>query len=126
MRRDTFVLRPQGYIVLRFKADNPGLWLLHCHIEWHVDQGLIVSMVEAPLELQKSLTIPQDHIDACKAGGIAYTGNAAGNTVDVLDLSGASEAPKPLPAGFTPRGIVAMTFSALAALIGLGTIVWYV
>ena len=27
MRRDTFVLNPQGHVVLRFKADNPGVWL---------------------------------------------------------------------------------------------------
>lgn len=26
MRRDTFVLRPQGNIVLRFRADNPGTY----------------------------------------------------------------------------------------------------
>jgi iron transport multicopper oxidase len=71
------------------------------------------------------LTSPQQHFDACVAGGIPYTGNAAGNTVDVLDLSGANVAPKPLPAGFTPRGIVAMTFSCVAALLGLATIVWY-
>jgi iron transport multicopper oxidase len=32
MRRDTFVLYPDGNIVLRFKADNPGVWLFHCHI----------------------------------------------------------------------------------------------
>jgi hypothetical protein len=25
MRRDTFVLHPSGYMVLRFKADNPGM-----------------------------------------------------------------------------------------------------
>ncbi|KUJ08596.1 uncharacterized protein LY89DRAFT_701877 [Mollisia scopiformis] len=125
MRRDTFVLRPSGYIVLRFQADNPGVWLFHCHIEWHVDQGLMVTMVEAPLQLQQSLTIPQDHIDACQVGGVPYLGNAAGNTVDVLDLTGANVAPGPLPAGFIPRGIVALTFSVLAALLGLATIVWY-
>ncbi|TVY65563.1 Iron transport multicopper oxidase FET3 [Lachnellula suecica] len=125
MRRDTFVLYPDGYIVLRFKADNPGVWLFHCHIEWHVDQGLIATMVEAPLEIQKTQTIPQDHIDICKAGGIPYAGNAAANTVNLLDLSGANQAPKPLPAGFTARGIVAMTFSCIAALLGLATISWY-
>lgn len=34
MRRDTILVRPNGNIVLRFKADNPGVWLFHCHIEW--------------------------------------------------------------------------------------------
>lgn len=124
MRRDTFVLYPDGHIVLRFKADNPGVWLFHCHIEWHVDQGLIATMVEAPLELQQTLTIPQNHIDSCVAGNTSYAGNAAGNTVDYLDLTGANTAPKPLPVGFTPRGIVAMTFSIVSALLGLAVISW--
>ena len=124
MRRDTLVLRPDGYIVLRFRADNPGVWLFHCHIEWHVDQGLIATMIEAPLDIQKTITIPQDHLDACKARSIPTAGNAAANTVDLLDLTGANAAPKPLPAGFTARGIVAMTFSALSALLGLAVIIW--
>jgi len=125
MRRDTFVLHPLGYIVLRFQANNPGIWLFHCHIEWHVDQGLIATMVEAPLELQKTLTIPQNHFDACNVSNIPISGNAAANTKDFLDLTGANAAPNPLPAGFTARGIVALTFSVLAALIGLAVITWY-
>jgi iron transport multicopper oxidase len=125
MRRDTFVLRPSGYIVLRFQADNPGIWLFHCHIEWHVDQGLIATMVEAPLELQKTLKIPQDHLAACNARSIPTAGNAAANTVNFLDLTGANVAPKPLPAGFTPRGIVALVFSVISALLGLAVIIWY-
>ena len=34
MRRDTFMVRPNGHVVLRFRSDNPGVWLFHCHIEW--------------------------------------------------------------------------------------------
>ena len=49
MRRDTFMVRPNGHVVLRFRADNPGVWLFHCHIEWHVDSGLIATMVEVSL-----------------------------------------------------------------------------
>ncbi|RDL38450.1 uncharacterized protein BP5553_02790 [Venustampulla echinocandica] len=125
MRRDTIVLHPNGNTVLRFKADNPGVWLFHCHIEWHMDQGLVATMVEAPLELQKTLIIPDDHIAACKAEKVPFAGNAAGNTDDLLDLSGANEAHAPLPDGFTPRGIVALTFSIVAALLGLAVISWY-
>lgn len=83
-------------------------------------------MVEAPLEIQKTHSIPENHFDACRAGGVPYAGNAAGNTKDYFNLDGANVAPKPLPAGFTTKGIVAMTFSVLAALIGLATIIWYV
>lgn len=99
MRRDTFTVHPNGNIVLRFKADNPGVWLFHCHIEWHVDSGLIATMVEAPLDLQRSLTIPTDHIAACESASTPYVGNAAGNTIDLLDLSGQNAPPGPLPDG---------------------------
>lgn len=28
--RDTIMLQPNAYTVIRFKADNPGVWLWHC------------------------------------------------------------------------------------------------
>lgn len=34
MRRDTVLVRGKGNFVLRFKADNPGVWFFHCHLEW--------------------------------------------------------------------------------------------
>ena len=125
MRRDTIMVNPNGNIVLRFRADNPGIWLFHCHIEWHVASGLVATMVEAPLELQSSLRIPEDHLAACRAQGIATEGNAVGNTVDLFDLTGENAPPLPLPAGFTPRGIVALVFSCLSAFLGIGVVAWY-
>ncbi|KAK2607355.1 hypothetical protein N8I77_006034 [Diaporthe amygdali] len=127
MRRDTFVLKPQGNIVLRFRADNPGVWLFHCHIEWHVESGLIATMVEAPLDLQQTLTIPQNHYDACAAASPAMptVGNAAGNTVDLLDLSGEPSPPARLPDGFTARGIVALVFSCISGILGVAVVAWY-
>jgi len=82
-------------------------------------------MVEAPLQLQGNTTIPADHLAVCAAQGIATAGNAAGNTKDLLDLRGANVSPEPLPEGFTPRGIVALTASILAAFLGSAVIVWY-
>ncbi|KAF2461835.1 Cupredoxin [Lineolata rhizophorae] len=125
MRRDTVLVRPNGNIVLRFRADNPGVWFFHCHIEWHVVSGLVATMVEAPTELQSTLDIPEDHWAACRAQGIPTAGNAAGNTEDLLDLSGAETSPDPLPAGFTARGIVALVFSIVAAFLGMAAISWY-
>ncbi|KAL3456104.1 Cupredoxin [Aspergillus heterothallicus] len=124
-RRDTIVVPPMGYVVLRFRADNPGVWLFHCHIDWHMMQGLAMTFVEAPLQIQDQLTIPQDHIDACKAAGFAYEGNAAGNTEDYLDLQGQKVQPGWIPDGFTARGIVSMVFSVLSAFLGMGAIVLY-
>ncbi|KAH7024677.1 Cupredoxin [Microdochium trichocladiopsis] len=55
VRRDTVVVWGNGEVVLRFRADNPGVWLFHCHIEWHVDSGLIATLVESPLEIRRQL-----------------------------------------------------------------------
>ncbi|KAL8720586.1 MAG: hypothetical protein Q9225_002575 [Loekoesia sp. 1 TL-2023] len=140
MRRDTFTVYPNGNIVLRFKADNPGIWLFHCHIEWHIASGLIATIIEAPLDLQQSLslaqspytspnasalTIPMSHVEACTQQNVPIAGNAAGNTVDLLDLRGENLPPEPLPAGFEAKGIVALLFSILAAFGGMGVIGWY-
>jgi iron transport multicopper oxidase len=87
--------------------------------------GLAVVMVEAPLELQSSLQVPKNHYDVCAAGNTPVVGNAAGNTKDYLDLTGANVSPKPLPAGFTAKGVVAMVFSVVAAFLGMAVIAWY-
>lgn len=38
-RRDTAMLPSSGYLVLAFESDNPGAWLMHCHIGWHTEEG---------------------------------------------------------------------------------------
>ena len=91
-----------------------------------MDSGLAATMVEAPLELQKTLVIPSNHYDVCAATGTKTSGNAAGNTEDFYDLTGANTSPAPLPAGFTARGIVALVFSCVAAVLGLISITWCV
>ncbi|XXG97247.1 hypothetical protein Hte_003543 [Hypoxylon texense] len=108
MRRDTLVLYPTGNIVLRFRADNP-----------------VATFVEAPLAIQETLSIPQDHLDACAAQSIPTAGNAAGNTVDLLDLTGEPRSPDPLPDGFTARGKVALAFSCLCGILGVAVVCWY-
>ncbi|KAF2104574.1 iron transport multicopper oxidase FET3 [Rhizodiscina lignyota] len=125
MRRDTVMVRPDANMVLRFRADNPGVWFFHCHIEWHLATGLAVVMVEAPLDLQKSLKVPEDFIQACRDSNTPFEGNAAGNTKDVFDLTGENKSIAPLPAGFTARGIVALVFSCVSAFLGLAVIAWY-
>ncbi|KAI1372947.1 putative ferroxidase [Hypoxylon crocopeplum] len=77
-RRDTVAVNAKSFAVFRIKADNPGVFLFHCHVEWHVEMGLTATLLEAPDRLL-DYTIPQDHLDACDAMGIPTTGNAAGN-----------------------------------------------
>jgi iron transport multicopper oxidase len=97
MRRDTIAVNPGSYAVIRFVADNPGVWLFHCHIEWHVVMGLTATIIEAPEDLA-GLTIPEDSQAACAAQNIPTAGNAAGNTQNLTDLAGANTvAPYPDP-----------------------------
>jgi iron transport multicopper oxidase len=127
MRRDTVLVRPNGHAVLRFRADNAGVWLFHCHLEWHVASGLVATIIERPLDIQQQLSgkIPEDHWKACEAGNVPTKGNAAGNTVDLSDLRGENRSPGKIPVGFTARGIVALVFSCLAAFLGMASIGWY-
>jgi FtsP/CotA-like multicopper oxidase with cupredoxin domain len=34
-----------SYIVIEFFADNPGVWPLHCHVVWHVSDGLSINIL---------------------------------------------------------------------------------
>ncbi|OKL58237.1 hypothetical protein UA08_06387 [Talaromyces atroroseus] len=38
--RDTVQIPRRGYAVLRIRADNPGVWLFHCHVMWHLVGGM--------------------------------------------------------------------------------------
>jgi iron transport multicopper oxidase len=87
--------------------------------------GLAITMIENPLELQSTLKIPDNHYKACEVANVPTVGNAAGNTKNYLDLSGANLSPARLPAGFTAKGIVALVFSVIAAIVGMAVIVWY-
>jgi hypothetical protein len=34
-----------GYAVLRFRADNPGPWAFHCHIDLHAGSGMFMAFI---------------------------------------------------------------------------------
>jgi len=122
-RRDTVLVPSEQNVAIRFQANNPGVWLFHCHIEWHLQAGLATTIIEAPELMKDRLKIDPTHIDHCKALGIPYSGNAAGN--EGLDLTGANVGPDPLSGKFTGKGIVALVFTIIAALLGLATVLWY-
>jgi iron transport multicopper oxidase len=89
IKRDTIMVQNHGHVVIRFRADNPGVWLLHCHVEWHVEAGLMATIIEAPETFPQSENPPpKSHYDACAAYPDPSNGNAAGKKG--LDLSGAN------------------------------------
>jgi FtsP/CotA-like multicopper oxidase with cupredoxin domain len=40
LRRDTASVEGYGWALMRFTADNPGVWAFHCHVGWHNEAGL--------------------------------------------------------------------------------------
>ena len=46
--RDTITVNSNSYIVFRFKANNPGVWMMHCHNDWHVQLGMAMVFIESP------------------------------------------------------------------------------
>lgn len=39
-KKDTVTVPDGGYTIIRFYADNPGFWLFHCHIDFHIEVGM--------------------------------------------------------------------------------------
>ncbi|KAJ2307285.1 ferroxidase fet3 [Coemansia sp. RSA 2706] len=48
MRRDTVTLASHSYLIVRFLASNPGVFLAHCHQAQHVQSGMAFTVVVAP------------------------------------------------------------------------------
>ncbi|OBZ77891.1 Iron transport multicopper oxidase fio1 [Grifola frondosa] len=124
MRRDTVQVPSMNSVTLRVVADNPGAWFFHCHIEWHLEVGLAVEIIEAPLIAQERNGIPQTLYDQCSTLGFPTSGNAAGHA-STTDLSGLPVGPFPQNNGWHSRGIGAMAGCVLTAVIGMATVVWY-
>lgn len=87
VRRDTVTVPPNGYAILRFQSDNPGIWLFHCHIQWHIQAGLAATFIEAPLEIQRNQVATPELLDQCHRQNIKTFGNAAG-FMDVETFTG--------------------------------------
>ncbi|KAF2201861.1 hypothetical protein GQ43DRAFT_431250 [Delitschia confertaspora ATCC 74209] len=62
-RRDVVLLPAGGYIIIAFKMDNPGVWLLHCHIAWHASSGLAMQVLENVNKVK--LVDPEQLADTC-------------------------------------------------------------
>ncbi|KAI8686049.1 Laccase 4 [Fusarium keratoplasticum] len=68
-RRDTALLPASGHLVLAFLTDNPGVWLMHCHIGWHAAEGFSLQFVVREDEIPALISEQQakDINQGCKA-----------------------------------------------------------
>ncbi|XP_059430255.1 laccase-17-like [Corylus avellana] len=62
VERNTVGIPSGGWVAIRFLADNPGVWFMHCHLEIHTSWGLRMAWVvlDGKLPNQKLLPPPAD------------------------------------------------------------------
>ncbi|EKM79228.1 hypothetical protein AGABI1DRAFT_74090 [Agaricus bisporus var. burnettii JB137-S8] len=90
--RDTVEIgnTPGDFVSLRFTTDNPGPWIFHCHIEFHLMEGLAIIFAEAPDDVAASPDISDEWDQLCptwdnepdyvkEAGNNTRTGNNTTN-----------------------------------------------
>lgn len=66
LRKDTQVVGGGSYHVVRVLADNPGVWILHCHLGWHLAAGFAGMFVMQPSVL-RNMTAPEGNQELCRA-----------------------------------------------------------
>ncbi|AQK56947.1 Laccase-23 [Zea mays] len=64
--RNTVGVPVNGWAVIRFVADNPGVWLMHCHLDVHITWGLAMAfLVEDGVGELQSLEAPPSDLPIC-------------------------------------------------------------
>ncbi|KAJ4839803.1 Laccase-3 [Turnera subulata] len=64
--RNTIGTNPGGWVAIRFVADNPGIWLMHCHLDSHLNWGLAMAfLVENGVGRLQSVQPPPLDLPRC-------------------------------------------------------------
>ncbi|RVW78060.1 Laccase-14 [Vitis vinifera] len=55
-----------GWVAIRFRADNPGVWFMHCHLERHASWGMdTVLIVKNGTTSSTSMLEPPSYLNPC-------------------------------------------------------------
>ncbi|KAL1354837.1 hypothetical protein HN51_006888 [Arachis hypogaea] len=66
IERNTVGVPTGGWVAIRFRADNPGVWFMHCHLELHTGWGLKMAfLVEDGPEKDQSVLPPPKDLPTC-------------------------------------------------------------
>lgn len=65
-RRDVTAVEGFGWTLIRFVADNPGVWLFHCHMIWHAEAGMAMQFASR-LDLMRNWSVPEHSARLCEA-----------------------------------------------------------
>ncbi|GAV68527.1 Cu-oxidase domain-containing protein/Cu-oxidase_2 domain-containing protein/Cu-oxidase_3 domain-containing protein [Cephalotus follicularis] len=66
VERNTIGVPSGGWIAIRFRTDNPGVWFMHCHLEVHTTWGLKMAfLVDNGKGPNESLLPPPSDLPTC-------------------------------------------------------------
>lgn len=93
------MLPTNGWVAIAFQTNNPGSWLMHCHIvrliqrpaqkreapqtndlslqAWHADDGFAVQFLESASTLLSTDPLPSDFNSQCSAWDSYFPSSAA-------------------------------------------------
>lgn len=68
VRRDVVSMGGQdsgSNLTIRFTTDNPGPWIFHCHIDWHLEEGFAIVFAEDAPDIEQANPVTQEWQNLC-------------------------------------------------------------
>lgn len=65
--------------MLAFESDNPGAWLMHCHIPFHISGGLGIQFLERADEINPSASFIEGGCKSWNSFENDFVGNRNGS-----------------------------------------------
>ncbi|TPX47136.1 hypothetical protein SeMB42_g03437 [Synchytrium endobioticum] len=69
--RDSVRVPVDTFVALRWKAENPGVWAFHCHIDFHLITGMALNFVVGKKYIQEHFELPRPWWDVCYDSSVA-------------------------------------------------------
>lgn len=60
--KDTVTMPHAGFVRIRFRASNPGYWLFHCHLEYHMKPGMTATI---KVGIRSDMSKPPTNFPTC-------------------------------------------------------------
>ena len=60
-KRDTVLVQPHSVVKVQFDADNPGVWVMHCHNLYHLASGMLTTLEYQGYPLPEYYTNTLEH-----------------------------------------------------------------
>lgn len=81
--KDSVVVPSGGFVRIRFRATNPGYWMLHCHYEYHAMSGMGIILKVGDRE---EMPTPPSNFPTCNDYLQPFTGRASSTLASISSM----------------------------------------